>query len=132
VDGVQTSADMTSTMSKAACSSSFVALSEACLALARGDCEAALVGGTNLIMAPKSTILLTEIGVLSPDGSSKALSADANGYARGEAINAVYVKPLDAAIRDGNPIRAVLRAVATNHDGKTQGLSKYRSCRESI
>jgi len=114
---------MTSTMSKTACSSSFVALSDACLAMARGDCEAAIVGGTSLILTPKTTILLTEFGALSPDGSSKAFSADANGYARGEAINAIYVKPLHAALRDGNPVRAVLRAVATNHDGKTPGLT---------
>lgn len=110
-------------MSKTACSSSFVALSDACEALARGDCEAAIVGGTSLILAPKTTILLSEIGALSPDGSSKAFSADANGYGRGEAVNAIYIKPLDAALRDGNPVRAVLRAVATNHNGKTAGLT---------
>ncbi|KAF1843632.1 polyketide synthase [Cucurbitaria berberidis CBS 394.84] len=112
-----------SSISKTACSSSFVALSDACLAIARGDCDAALVGGTSLILTPKTTILLTEFGALSPDGSSKAFSADANGYARGEAINAIYIKPLHAALRDGNPVRAVLRAVATNHDGKTPGLT---------
>lgn len=76
-----------------------------------------------MILTPKTTILLTEFGALSPDGSSKAFSADANGYARGEAINAIYIKPLHAALRDGNPVRAVLRAVATNHDGKTPGLT---------
>ncbi|KAF2814498.1 polyketide synthase [Mytilinidion resinicola] len=112
-----------SSISKTACSSSFVALSDACLAIARGDCDAALVGGTSLILTPKTTILLSEFGALSPDGSSKAFSADANGYARGEAINAIYIKPLHAALRDGNPVRAVLRAVATNHDGKTPGLT---------
>ena len=74
-------------------------------------------------MAPKTTILLTEIGAFSPDGSSKAFSADANGYGRGEAVNAVYIKPLAAALRDGNPVRAVLRSVVTNHDGKTPGLT---------
>jgi acyl transferase domain-containing protein len=68
------------------------------------------------------TIAMTEQGVLSPDGSSRSFSADANGYARGEAINAIFIKPLSDAIRDGNPIRAVIRATASNCDGKTPGF----------
>lgn len=100
------------------CSAALVALHEACLALSRGDCEGAIVGGANLIMAPGMTVAMTEQGVLSPDGSCKTFSADANGYARGEAISAVFVKPLSAAIRDGNPIRAVIRSTASNSDGR--------------
>ncbi|KAI6770702.1 hypothetical protein HG531_009557 [Fusarium graminearum] len=100
------------------CSASLVALHEACLALSRGDCEGAIVGGANLIMAPGMTVAMTEQGVLSPDGSCKTFSADANGYARGEAISAIFVKPLSAAIRDGNPIRAVIRSTASNSDGR--------------
>ncbi|KAJ4411015.1 Type I Iterative PKS [Gnomoniopsis sp. IMI 355080] len=51
-------------------------------------------------------------------------SAEADGYARGEAIAAIYIKPISAAIRDGNPIRAVIRGTAHNVDGKTPGLSQ--------
>lgn len=105
------------------CSAALVGLNEACMAISRGDCEAALVGGVNLIMAPGMTTAMTEQGVLSKDGSCKTFSADANGYARGEAITAIYVKPLSHAIRDGNPVRAVIRATATNVDGKTPGMS---------
>ncbi|KAI3333750.1 hypothetical protein F4824DRAFT_470692 [Ustulina deusta] len=104
------------------CSAALVGLNEACLALARGDCEAALVGGSNLIMTPSLTSLLSTQGVLSKDGSCKTFSADADGYGRGEALVAVYIKPLRSALRDGNPIRAVIRATGTNHDGKTQGI----------
>lgn len=105
------------------CSAALVGLNEACMAISRGDCEAALVGGVNLIMAPGMTTAMTEQGVLSKDGSCKTFSADANGYARGEAITAIYVKPLSHAIRDGNPVRAVIRATSTNVDGKTPGMS---------
>ncbi len=66
---------------------------------------------------------MTEQGVLSPDGSCKTFSADADGYARGEAISAIYIKPLDVALRDGNPVRAVIRATATNSDGRTPGIT---------
>ncbi|KAI1328458.1 acyl transferase domain-containing protein [Xylariaceae sp. FL0255] len=97
------------------------------MAIARGDCEAALVGGTNLIISPGLTSLLSTQGVLSRDGSCKTFSAEADGYARGEALVAIYVKPLGSALRDGNPIRAVIRATGTNHDGKTQGISKPSS-----
>jgi acyl transferase domain-containing protein len=82
------------------------------------------VAGSTLIMAPGTTQSMTEKGILSPEGSCKSFSADADGYARGEAITAIYVKPLDAAIRDGNPVRAVIRAAVSNSDGKTQGITQ--------
>uniref|UniRef100_A0A0B7KGY7 Uncharacterized protein n=1 Tax=Bionectria ochroleuca TaxID=29856 RepID=A0A0B7KGY7_BIOOC len=108
---------------RTACSASLVALNEACLAISQGQCRSAIVGGTNLILAPSATTKLVEMGVLSPDGSCKAFSADGNGYARGEAINAVYVKSLRHAIQDGNPIRAVISGSAVNNDGKTPGFT---------
>lgn len=91
------------------CSAALVALHEACRAIQNGDCKSAIVGGANLILGPGMTQAMTEQGVLSPEGSCKTFSADADGYGRGEAINAIYIKPLDDAVRDGNPIRAVIR-----------------------
>jgi acyl transferase domain-containing protein len=105
------------------CSSSLVALHEACQALYNGDCSSALVAGANLILTPTMTMAMTEQGVLSPDGISKSFDAVADGYGRGEGINAVFIKPLSDAIRDCDPIRAVIRATATNCDGKTAGIS---------
>ncbi|KAF4462221.1 polyketide synthase [Fusarium albosuccineum] len=107
---------------RTACSSSLVALHEACLAVSRGDCEGAIVGGANLIMAPGMSQAITEQSVLAPDGSCKSFSAEANGYGRAEAISAVFVKPLRDAVRDGNPIRAVIRSTASNSNGKGIGL----------
>jgi acyl transferase domain-containing protein len=69
----------------------------------------------NLVLAaPGLNISLTLLGSLSPEGSSKSFDASADGYARGEAVTALYVKRLDEAIKDGNPIRAVIRSSATN------------------
>lgn len=65
---------------------------------------------------------MTQEGILSPEGSCKTFDAKADGFARGEAITAVYIKCLDDAIRDGNPIRALIRNTGTNSDGKSQGL----------
>ena len=60
------------------------------------------------------TISMSLLGSLSPEGSSKSFDASADGYARGEAVSALYIKRLDEAIKDGNPIRAVIRSSATN------------------
>jgi len=108
---------------KTGCSASLVSLHEACRALQNGDCTGAIVAGTNLIPGPGTTVTLTEEGVLSPESSCKTFDATADGYARGEAITAVYIKLLDNAIRDGNPIRAVIRNTGVNSDGKSQGLT---------
>ncbi|ROT42957.1 hypothetical protein SODALDRAFT_288666 [Sodiomyces alkalinus F11] len=109
---------------RTACSSALTCLNEACQAIQRGICDGAIVAGGNLMLAPGATQQMTEKGILSPEGSCKTFSADADGYARGEAFTAVFVKPLDAAIRDGNPIRAVIRAAVANSDGKTQGITQ--------
>nr|A0A455LLX1.1 RecName: Full=Highly reducing polyketide synthase atnH; Short=HR-PKS atnH; AltName: Full=Arthripenoid biosynthesis cluster protein H [Arthrinium sp.]AYO60881.1 HR-PKS AtnH [Arthrinium sp.] len=108
---------------KAGCSSSLIALHLACEALKRGDCSGALVGASNLLLSPEYFLALDGLGALSPDGSSRAFDAFANGYARADAVNAVYVKTLDDALRDGNPIRAIIRSTAVNADGKTVGLT---------
>ncbi|KAL5050934.1 hypothetical protein BDW71DRAFT_215073 [Aspergillus fruticulosus] len=105
------------------CSASLVGLHEACQALQAGTCSAALVAGTNLILGPSMTTTMTDNGVLSPEGICRTFDEKANGYGRGEAINAVYIKPLSAAIRDGNPIRAVIRATGTNFDGRTPNIT---------
>lgn len=105
------------------CSSSLIGLHEACQALYSGECTSAVVGGTNLIITPTMTIAMTEQGVLSPTGTCKTFDAKADGYARGEAINAIYIKKLSDALRDGDPIRGVLRSTATNCDGKTAGMA---------
>nr|ALQ32752.1 putative polyketide synthase [Fusarium anthophilum] len=108
---------------KAGCSSSLIALHEAVRAIGAGDCDGAIVAGTNLIFSPTMSMAMTEQGVLSPDASCKTFDEKANGYARGEAINAIFLKPLDNALRDGDPIRAVVRATSSNSDGKTPGMS---------
>ncbi|KAL6825085.1 putative polyketide synthase [Trichoderma camerunense] len=108
---------------RTACSSSLVALHEACQAIYTGECESAVVAGTSLFLSPTMAIALSEQGVLSPTGSCKTFDAKADGYARGEVINAVFIKKLEDAIRDGDPIRGVIRATATNFDGKTIGIT---------
>lgn len=61
--------------------------------------------------------------LLSPEGKCFAFDSRASGYGRGEGAATLILKPLEAAIRDGNPIRAVIRETAANQDGKTPTLT---------
>jgi acyl transferase domain-containing protein len=105
------------------CSSSLVGLHEACQALYSGECSSALVAGTNLIITPTMTTSMSDNMVISKSGICRTFDAAADGYGRGEAVNAIYIKPLDAALRDGDPVRAVIRSTAVNCDGKTPSIT---------
>ncbi|MDC0766823.1 polyketide synthase, partial [Streptomyces sp. HD] len=98
-------------------SSSLVALHLACESLRSGDSDIALVGGVNLQLAPESSLYPHRFGALSPDGRCYTFDARANGYVRGEGGGLVVLKPLDRALADGDPIRAVIRGSAVNNDG---------------
>ncbi|KAH0438713.1 polyketide synthase [Colletotrichum camelliae] len=108
---------------RTACSAAGLAVHLACQAIRAGECDSAVVAGSNLMLSPGFTKLMAEQSVLSPDASCKTFDSSANGYVRAEAVNCLFVKRLDLAIRDGNPIRAVIRGSATNSDGKTLGLT---------
>ena len=84
----------------------------------------ALVTGSSLILTPDLTHYLSNLGFLSPDGKCWTFDHRANGYARGEGFTAIVLKPLSAAIRDGDMIRAVVRATGSNQDGQTASLTQ--------
>ncbi|KAL9110642.1 MAG: hypothetical protein Q9227_004819 [Pyrenula ochraceoflavens] len=107
-----------------ACSSSLNALHLACQSIQSGESDMGLVGGCNLILAPDvSMVHLSNMGFFSPDGICYTFDSRANGYAKGEGVCVVVVKRLLDAIRDGDCIRAVIRASASNQDGRTPGLT---------
>ncbi|KAI0016815.1 hypothetical protein F4780DRAFT_797307 [Xylariomycetidae sp. FL0641] len=110
-----------------ACSSSLVAVDLACQSLWGGDASTALVTGSNLLLGPDGFLLLSQAGFLSPDSKCYSFDHRANGYARGEGVVALLLKPLPDAVRDGDMIRAVIRSVGTNQDGHTPGLTQPSS-----
>lgn len=81
------------TIEAAESSASLVALDEACEAVRNGNAKAALVAGINLIATGATVDDVEE-----------------------EAVIAVFIKPLSDAVRDGNPIQAVICA-ATSDSG---------------
>ena len=83
-----------------------------------------LVGGSNLFYHPDPTLVLNSLNFLSPDSRCWSFDERANGYARGEGIGVVVLKRVSEAIRDGDTIRAVIRATGLNQDGRTPGISQ--------
>ncbi|KAK5942650.1 Type I Iterative PKS [Knufia obscura] len=107
-----------------ACSSSLYALHSACQSLRLGESKQALVTGSNLVLYPSMMHSLTNMHFLSPDGICHSFDDRANGYARGEAIGGLLLKPLKQALADGDTIRAVIRGSGANQDGKTPGITQ--------
>ena len=97
-----------------ACSSSIYALHNACHALHARDCDAAIVGGVNLILTVDQHMNTAKLGILSPTSTCHTFDASADGYGRAEGAGALYIKRLSDAIRDGDPVRAVIRSTAVN------------------
>jgi acyl transferase domain-containing protein len=106
-----------------ACSSSLAAVHDACQALRSRECDLALAGGVNLILSPYGFVLMSKFRALSPDGRCKTFDASADGYGRGEGAGVVTLKRLDDAIADRDTVLAVIRGSASNHDGRSSGLT---------
>ncbi|KAI3325985.1 putative polyketide synthase [Xylariaceae sp. AK1471] len=105
-----------------ACSSSIYAVHNACHALRARDCNAAIVGGVNLIVTVDQHMNTAKLGILSPTSTCHTFDETADGYGRGEAAGAIYLKRLSDAIRDGDPIRGIIRSSAVNTNGKVPGM----------
>ncbi len=106
-----------------ACSSGLIATHLAIQSLRRGESDAALAGGVNLILSPETTIAFSKARMLSPDGVCRPFDAAANGYVRGEGCGVLLLKRLEDARRDGDPVLAVIRGSAANQDGRTSGIT---------
>ncbi|RVE58603.1 hypothetical protein OJAV_G00195920 [Oryzias javanicus] len=102
-----------------ACSSSLVSLHLACQSIKQGDCDMAFCGGVNCIIEPRVFVALSKAKMISPDGTSKAFSARADGYGRGEGCGVVLLKPLKRALQDHDHIWGVITKTAINQDGRS-------------
>ncbi|ETN68037.1 hypothetical protein AND_000128 [Anopheles darlingi] len=103
-----------------ACSSSLYALDLACKAIRNGQCDSAIVAGTNLTLHPYITLQFALLGVLAADGYCRPFDKCASGYSRSEA-NAVIL--LQKA-KDAKRIYAHVVNTKTNCDGyKLEGIT---------
>lgn len=104
-----------------ACSSSLVALHQACKAIQNGECEQALVGGIRLNLLPLDGFV--KYGIESSDSRAKAFDDRADGTSLSEGIAALFIKPLERALRDGDDVYAVIKGSAINQDGNSINIT---------
>lgn len=106
-----------------ACSSSLVSVHLACQSLRQQECETAVAGGVNRMLTPSASINFSKAKMLSADGRCRTFSADASGFGRAEGGGMVVLKRLSDAVAAGDRIHAVILGSATNHNGRTNGLT---------
>ncbi|EFQ36689.1 KR domain-containing protein [Colletotrichum graminicola] len=111
-----------------ACSSGLYALHLGCQSVLSGESDMSLICGANVYMTPECmSIPLSNAGFLGPDGRSYSFDHRANGYGRGEGFAFILIKLLHNAARDGDVIRAVIRATGVNQDGRTPSITQPNS-----
>ena len=106
----------------AACASSLAALDQAVNGLRAGEYNMAFCGGVDQMMSPASYIRFCKIGALS-DSGSYAFDARANGFVMAEGAGMVILKRLSDAVKDGDKIYGVIRAIGSSSDGKGKGIT---------
>lgn len=106
-----------------ACSSSLVALHLACESIRCGTSDMALAGGISVLNTPRVHVLSSRAGMLSTEGQCKAFDNQANGFVPSEGVGVVLLKPLEAALVEGDHIYGVIKGSGINQDGKTNGLT---------
>lgn len=79
--------------------------------------------GRIVILGPEVFIFESKMKMLSPTGRSRMWDADADGYARGEAVAAVVLKRLSDALADGDHIEGIIRGTGANQDGFSNGIT---------
>jgi acyl transferase domain-containing protein/acyl-CoA synthetase (AMP-forming)/AMP-acid ligase II/NAD(P)-dependent dehydrogenase (short-subunit alcohol dehydrogenase family)/acyl carrier protein len=100
-----------------ACSTSLVAIHEACRSVLSGECDMAIAGGASIDIYQGRGYPYEEGAIASPDGHCRAFSDDAQGTVGGSGAGIVVLKRLDAAIAANDTVHAIIRGSAINNDG---------------
>ncbi len=103
-----------------ACSTSLVAVHEACQNLLDHQCNVALAGGVRVGVPQVAGYVYAPGGITSPDGHCRSFDAVAEGSLFGNGVGVVVLKRLADALADGDPIAAVIRGTAINNDGSAK------------
>ncbi|CAG7561044.1 unnamed protein product [Fusarium equiseti] len=114
-----------------ACSSSLAALHFAVQSLRSGESTTAIAVGVNLIYDAAGYVAESKLHMLSPTSRSRMWDAGADGYARGEGVASVILKPLSEAIRCGDHIECIVRETGMNSDGRTTGITMPSAAAQS-
>ncbi len=99
------------------CSTSLVAVSQACQSLLGYQSDMALAGGVSITFPQERGYFYVEGGMGSRDGHCRSFDADAQGTVFGSGAGVVLLKRLEDALADGDHIYAVIKGFALNNDG---------------
>ncbi|MDN0197606.1 type I polyketide synthase [Streptomyces sp. S.PNR 29] len=102
---------------QSACSTSLVAVAEACQSLLAYQCDMALAGGVAVDDTRRGGYVYRPDGMLSPDGYCRTFDARAQGTVGGDGVGMVVLKRLKDAMADNDHIHAVIKGSAVNNDG---------------
>jgi len=111
----------------AACASSLSAVHLAVMELLSGRSDMVVTGGVDTLNDIFMHMCFSKTQVLSPTGDVRPFSKDADGTVLGEGIGIFVLKRLEDAEKDGNRIYAVIKAVGSSSDGKSQSIYAPRA-----
>lgn len=100
-----------------ACSTSLVAIAQACQSLFSYESDACIAGGVSLFLPQESGYTYQKGAINSPDGHCRPFDSESNGTVAGNGVGAVVLKRLDDAIADNDHIYAVIKGWGINNDG---------------
>jgi len=100
-----------------ACSTSLVAIHQACTSLLSGNCTVALAGGVSINSIKKEGYLYQDGMIMSQDGHNRTFDSSASGTVNGEGAGVVVLKKLNDALKDGDNIISIIKGSAINNDG---------------
>jgi len=100
-----------------ACSTSLVAVAQACQSLSNYQCDTALAGGVSITFPQERGYMYQEGGMVSRDGHCRPFDANASGTVFGHGAGVVTLRRLEDAMADGDRVYAVIRGTGLNNDG---------------
>lgn len=103
-----------------ACSTSLVAVCQACQSLLNFQCDLALAGGVSVCFPQQRAYFYQEGGIVSPDGHCRTFDAQAQGTVSSDGLGIVVLKRLPEALADGDEIYAVIKGMGLNNDGSSK------------
>jgi amino acid adenylation domain-containing protein len=103
-----------------ACSTSLVAVCQACQSLLTYQSDMMLAGGVSITLPQRRGYFYQEGGMGSADGHCRPFDNDAQGTVFGSGVGVVLLKRLEDAVADGDHIYSVIRGFAANNDGATK------------
>ena len=103
-----------------ACSTSLVAVAQACMSLSYYQCDMALAGAATLKLPSNRGYLYQPDGMVSPDGICRTFDANSRGTVFGDGVSVVLLKRLEDAMEDGDSIYAVIKGWGVNNDGASK------------